>query len=51
MDNTATTPKGVNWIKILGIVTAVGLLIAVGRIVLRVFREKPATDGEHHEAA
>lgn len=51
MDNSATTSKGTNWIRILGIVTAVGLLIAVGRIVLRVFREKPVADNEHHEAA
>lgn len=51
MDNTATAPKGFNWIKILGIVALVGVLVAVGRIVLRVFQEKPDADGEHHEAA
>jgi hypothetical protein len=51
MGNTAIASKGTNWIKIAGIVTLIGILIAVGRIVLRVFREKPDTDGEHHEAA
>ncbi len=51
MDKTATTPgKGVNWLKIIGILTFIGVLVAVGRIVLRVFREKP-DDTEHHEAA
>jgi hypothetical protein len=50
MENTATTPKGVNWIKIIGIITLVGVLVAVGRIVLRVFREK-RDDGDGHEAA
>lgn len=51
MDNSSIAPKGTNWIKIAGIVTLIGVLIAVGRIVLRVFREKPDNDGEHHEAA
>lgn len=50
MENTATASKGVNWIKVIGIVTLIGILIAVARIVLRVFREKP-DDREHHEAA
>lgn len=50
MENTATASKGVNWIKVIGIVTLIGVLIAVARIVLRVFREKP-DDREHHEAA
>jgi flagellar basal body-associated protein FliL len=51
MDNSAVASKGAKWIKIAGIVTLIGVLIAVGRIVLRVFREKPETDSEHHEAA
>jgi len=50
MENTATASKGVNWIKVIGIVTLIGVLIAVARIVLRVFREKP-DDREHQEAA
>jgi hypothetical protein len=50
MENSATASKGVNWIKVLGIVALIGVLIAVGRIVLRVFREQPDTD-ESHEAA
>jgi hypothetical protein len=32
--------KGSRIIKVLGIVTLIGVLIAVGRIVLRVFNEK-----------
>jgi len=32
--------KGSRVIKVLGIVTLIGVLIAVGRIVLRVFNEK-----------
>ena len=51
MDNTATAPKGFNWLKLLGILALVGVIIAVGRIVFRVFREKPDADSEHHEAA
>jgi hypothetical protein len=50
MENTATASKGVNWFKVIGIITLVGILIAVARIVLRVFREKPE-DGDSHEAA
>jgi hypothetical protein len=33
--------KGRNWLKIIGIITLIGLVVAVARIVLRVFREKP----------
>jgi hypothetical protein len=53
MENTEIAPKGFNWFKLLGILAVVGVIIAVGRIVLRVFREKPETetDTEHHEAA
>ena len=40
--------KGKGWIKILGIITVVGILIAVARIVLRVFREKPLNTDEVH---
>lgn len=51
MENTATAPrKGASWLKIVGILALVGVFVAVGRIVLRVFREKP-DDTEHHEAA
>lgn len=40
--------KGKSWIKILGIITVVGVLIAVARIVLRVFREKRVDADEVH---
>ncbi|HKP94574.1 MAG TPA: hypothetical protein VJ385_02345 [Fibrobacteria bacterium] len=41
--------KGSRIIKALGIITLIGVLIAVGRIVLRVFNEKDAEpdDGQH----
>lgn len=53
MENTATASKGFNWIKLLGILAFIGVLVAVGRIVLRVFREKQDTDTDldSHEAA
>jgi hypothetical protein len=50
MENTATPSKGFNWFKLLGILALIGVLVAVGRIVLRVFREKPDTDTDSHEA-
>jgi hypothetical protein len=40
--------KGKGWIKILGILTVAGILLAVARIVLRVFREKPLDTDEAH---
>ena len=40
--------KGKGWIKILGIITLVGILFAVARIVFRVFREKPLDTDEAH---
>lgn len=48
-----TGSRGTGWFKIAGILAIIGLLVAVGRIVLRVFREEPETpnDDEHHEAA
>lgn len=51
MENTAKPSKGFNWFKLLGILALIGVLVAVGRIVLRVFREKPETDTDSHEAA
>lgn len=48
MKNGTETRKGRGWIKILGIITVVGILIAVARIVLRVFREKPLDTDEVH---
>ena len=50
MENTAAPSKGINWFKVIGIITLIGILIAVARIVLRVFREKP-DDTDGHEAA
>ena len=50
MENTASASKGVNWIKVIGIITLIGVLIAVARIVLRVFREK-TDDLDSHEGA
>ena len=48
MTNELKPRKGKGWIKIIGIITLVGILIAVGRIVLRVFREKPVDADEAH---
>jgi hypothetical protein len=50
MENTAPAPKGFNWLKLLGVLAIVGVIIAVGRIVLRVFREKRETESDTHEA-
>lgn len=43
MTNEIGARKGRNWLKIIGIITLIGILIAVARIVLRVFREKPVS--------
>jgi hypothetical protein len=40
--------KGSKVIKILGIVTLIGVIIAVGRIVLRVFAEKEGDAEDTH---
>lgn len=40
--------KGSRIFKVLGIVTLIGVLIAVGRIVLRVLNEKPAEPDDAH---
>ena len=48
MKNGMEPRKGKGWIKIIGIITVVGILIAIGRIVLRVFREKPLDSDEAH---
>jgi hypothetical protein len=40
--------SGSRILKVVGIVTLIGVLVAVGRIVLRVFNEKSgAPDGDH----
>jgi flagellar basal body-associated protein FliL len=36
----AEKKSGFRWIKVLGIITVVGLIAAIARIVLRVFREE-----------
>ncbi len=36
----ALKSKGFRWVKVLGILTLIGILVAVARIVLRVFREE-----------
>lgn len=36
--------KGSRVIKVLGIITLIGVIVAVGRIVLRVFNEKSGDD-------
>ena len=40
--------KGTRIIKVLGVVTLIGVLIAVGRIVLRVFNEKSGEPDDAH---
>ena len=40
--------KGSRAIKILGLLAFIGILVAVGRIVLRVFNEKPAEPEDGH---
>lgn len=40
--------KGSRVVKILGIITFIGIVVAVGRIVLRVFNEKPADPEDGH---
>jgi hypothetical protein len=41
--------KGSRVLKVLGVVTLIGVLIAVGRIVLRVFNEKSAAPEDGHD--
>ena len=40
--------KGSKVVKILGIITLMGVLVAVGRIVLRVFNEKRSEPEDGH---
>ena len=46
---TVAGKKGSKWIKVMGIAALVGIAVAVGRIVLRVFLEKKPGAGESHE--
>ncbi len=46
---TVEEKKGSKWIKVIGIAALVGIAVAVGRIVLRVFSEK-SDAGESHES-
>jgi hypothetical protein len=41
--------KGSRILKVLGIVTLIGVIIAVGRIVLRVFNEKSGSADDGHD--
>jgi hypothetical protein len=41
--------NGSRIIKVLGIVTLIGVIVAVGRIVLRVFKEKAAEPEDAHD--
>lgn len=40
--------KGSRAVKILGILTLIGILVAVGRIVMRVFNEKRSEPDDGH---
>ena len=40
--------KGSKVIKVLGFITLIGVIIAVGRIVLRVFNEKNTDSDDSH---
>ncbi|MDB5106618.1 MAG: hypothetical protein JWP91_4307 [Fibrobacteres bacterium] len=40
--------KGSRVVKILGIITLIGAIVAVGRIVLKVFNEKEAEPEDGH---
>ena len=39
--------KSSKWLKIIGFIAIIGVVIAVGRIVLRGFLDKSDTDGSH----
>jgi hypothetical protein len=41
--------NGSRIIKVLGIVTLIGVIVAVGRIVLRVFKEKSGEPDDAHD--
>ncbi len=43
----AGTKKSSKWLKIIGTIAVIGLVIAVGRIVLRGFMDKSGPDGSH----
>ena len=40
--------KGSKVVKILGVITLIGIIVAVGRIVLRVFNEKSSEPEDGH---
>jgi hypothetical protein len=44
----SASSKGSRILKVLGIVTLIGVLVAVGRIVLRVFNEKSREPEDAH---
>jgi hypothetical protein len=44
----ADNKSGFRWIKVLGIITLVGVIAAIARIVLRVFREESRRADESH---
>ncbi len=43
------SPAGSRILKVLGTVTLIGVLVAVGRIVLRVFQEKSGESEDAHD--
>jgi hypothetical protein len=45
--STAAANKGSWFLKALGIVTLIGVLIAIGRIVMKVFNEELEPEDEH----
>jgi len=43
----AGSKKSSKWLKVMGTIAIIGVVIAVGRIVLRGFMDKSGSDGSH----
>ena len=43
----AGSKKSSKWLKVIGTIAIIGVVIAVGRIVLRGFMDKSGSDGSH----